>query len=627
MLELLKAELRRYRTAALLFAAASLVIDFLMFRTSIFLEAPYFVQGMGLAVFVLAAMALAIFQFGSYRTPARWLWLLHRPLPRLQTFFAIHLASAILIVLAAGLPMQLALLATQAEHARVVDARHFLDAVHIPLFCILAWQAASYAMLARHRGAFIVLLAPVMLAALYFASAYVLFVPMSLSLLLMGGALFTVFRPERRSPPKQPFALACAAIPVMLCFYFIMYWGTTIAFTIGFSATGMGKAKNHVPGGFLEALTASEELKLIDGELAKSADPRAQTWRDQIKSGSERRFLPHMRRFPVRDQASNAGYSRLYARNESWSFSHDRMRFVARNEKLDSLMETTLGPRGTSGTAQFSQPAVSVSATPAVALVYTPQTLAQLDRKTLTMRQLMVLAGDEVIASLPEIEDDSLSVITNRRFIEYAWPVVGGILQERFSVPLAGSLSDLGAVHSAKVANGNLVTFLFGQQQENGETNSQVTTFYVQGNKFDTVHQRTLVLDVGFLYTQRSFWMSPVMFALFEVPRVLLDSGKGLDAGYTTDSMTLMLPHPLSARILALAFLLASTMGAWLWLRREKVSSGYRAAWIIACLAIGLPALFALVVLQKKQSAGRASDVAGALPPEREIAKANLAVG
>jgi len=615
MLDLFIAELRRYRIAALLFAAASFVIDFLVFRTSNFLDAEYAVQGAGLAVFVLASMALAVFQFGSYKQPARWLWLLHRPLPRLQIFLALHLASVVLIILAAGIPMELALLATKAGNAAVVDTRHYLGAMHVVLFCILGWQAGSYAMLARHRGAFIVLILPLMLSSLYLASAYVLLLPALLCLLLMGGALFTVFRPERCSSARQPFSVAFAAIPMMLCLYVIMNWGFMIVFNVAFTAAGMMNPANHVPGGFLGALTASGERRLIAGELAKSDDPRAQAWRDQVKPDNERRFTPEMRRFPLRDQAGNADYSMLNAGNDYWVFSHDRMHYVALNEKLNSSKESILGPRGVGDVTPFSRAAVSVSRSKTEAYIFTPQSLILLDRKTLVAQQLVTFAGDEMIASLPEVEGDSLSLITNRRFVEYAWPAVGGMLQERFSIPLAGPLTDLALVQSAIVADGHLVTFIFGQNQEYGATNSQIITVHVQGDKITTIHQRTVVPDAGFLYTQREFWMSPAVFALLQMPRVMFDSGKVLDAGFTTDSMKLMLPRPLSARILALIVLLASAAAAGLWLRRENASPRYKVAWIAACLIIGLPALFALVALHGRQSAKRTASTVGALQP------------
>lgn len=618
MLELYIAELRRYRTPAVLFAVASLLIDYLMFRSSHFLQTPYFGQILGMAVFVFAGMALAIFQFGSYRKPARWLWLLHRPLPRVQTFMALHLAVATLIVLAAGVPLELALLATKAEQIKLVDTRHFLGAVHIVLFTILGWQTGSYTMLARHRFASFVLVLPVMLGGLYLASAVVLLIPALLFLLLMGCALYSVFRPERHSTARlQSGSIALAAIPMMLCTYFIMIWSTSVVFNIGFTAVGMMSPQKQVPGGIVEAMWASGDRGLVVAELARVNDPRAAAWRQQIAPRSERLFGPNMRHHVVKDSASNAGFSIFNVDGNDWTFSHDRMRFVATNYRQDKLSETPIGPRGVGDAAPFAQVPVHVGATKTESFIYTRQSLMLIDHKTLVAREVMPFTGDEVIASLPEVneDDNSLNIITNRRFIEYAWPVVGSAMTERYSIPLPGLLSDLSRVAVNKVSDGHLVTILFGRQQEYGLLDSKAATYHVQDGKVTPLIERTLALDVGFLYTQHFYWMSPTLFALFEVPRLLIDTGRVLDAGLKIDTMQLSIQRPMSAHLLALFLMLASAAIAWLRLRRENSSPVYKALWMAACLAIGLPALFALVTLQAKQSSKQAASTANAVQP------------
>lgn len=602
MLELMKAELRRYRNAAWIFAGASFLFDYLWFRTKNFTGAHWAIHAIGLTLFLLAGMALAIFQFGSHRKPARWLWLLHRPLTRFQTFMAIHVTAIVLVVLAVLLPMELALLASKAEHATLIDTRHFLGAAHVALFCLLGWQATSYTMLAKHRGASLVLFLPVMLAGLYFASAYVLFVPLLLCLFVMGCALYSVFRPERSVSHEQPGAMAWAALPLVACTYFVIIWGATIAFNIGFSVTRMSSAENLVRDGFLEALMTSWDGKLVGAELARSSDPRATLWRSQIDPTKARQFFPNMVRFPRTDQPTNPGVAAIFVKNTFWTYSHDRRRFVAHDRKMDTAQESTIGPYGMNDMTPFALPAVSVSYSKGLNFIYDAQHLYLLDQNNFAMKTLVELGGDEQIASLPDADDTRLIIVTNRRLVEYVWPATEGKLKERFSIVLPGALSDLGRAQAVDVADGQLVSLLFGVQQENGVVNSKVVTYYVQDGKVETVYQRTLVEDVGFLYTQKNFWISPTLFALFEVPRVLLDSGKILDAGYTTDSMKLMMPRPFAAQVLALALLLGSALMAWLRLHRENTSLANKAIWIIACLFIGLPALLALLMLQPMRS-------------------------
>lgn len=600
MLELMKAELRHYRNAAWIFASVSFLVDYLMSRINNFIGSHWLIHAVAMALFVSTGMALAVFQFGWHRKPARWLWLLHRPLTRLQTFMALQLAAIILALLAVLVPLELALLASKAERTNLIETRHFLGAVHLSLFSLLGWQVASYTMLAKHRGASLVVFLPVMLAGLYFASAYALFVPMLLCLVVMGYAVFSVFRPERRCSHEQPGAMAWAAIPLMACTYFVIVSAATIAFNIGFSATRM--SATAVRDGFLEASITAWDGKLVGTELTRSNDARAALWRSQLNPAKARQFYPDMPRYPKTDQPTNPGISAIFGRNVLWTYSHDRRRFVAQDGKIGTTEESSLGPYGISDMTPFAQPAVSFTFSKGLNFVYDAQHLYLLDQNSFAMQTLLELRGEEKIASLPEVDNTRLTIVTNNRIVEYAWPATGGKLKERFSIPLPGPYSDLSLAQAVDVADGQLVSLLFGAQQENGAVNSKVTTYFIQDGKVETVHQRTLAEEVGFLYAHKDFWISPAWFALFELPRVLLDSGKVLDVGYTMDSMKLMMPRPASAQLLAGGLLLGSALLAWMWLRKERISASYKAAWVVACLFIGPPALLSLLMLQQREA-------------------------
>ncbi|HEX9173683.1 MAG TPA: hypothetical protein VF861_13565, partial [Telluria sp.] len=185
MRDLFFSECRRFRNAALIFAAAHLVLQLFVNRLFDLLQLRYEPHLIALAVYMLAALAFAMVQFGTYRQPSRWLWLLHRPMERLAIFGAIAAASGALIVFAVGLPALLTVLCTDWLSTRVVDVRHYLLVLELVLLTMTAWLAGSYVILSARRSAIVVLLLPLLLMG-HLASGYVMLAPGALCLALLA---------------------------------------------------------------------------------------------------------------------------------------------------------------------------------------------------------------------------------------------------------------------------------------------------------------------------------------------------------------------------------------------------------------------------------------------------------
>ena len=130
MKDLFLSECRRFRTLALVAAAAHLLLQLLAARMTEPLQLRFHEQMIFLIASALCGAAFAVVQFQTHRQPSRWLWLLHRPLPRSRIFGALSLAS-----LAA--------------------------AAFAPFYQVLIWEADAYALAIaamslllvwRHRG-------------------------------------------------------------------------------------------------------------------------------------------------------------------------------------------------------------------------------------------------------------------------------------------------------------------------------------------------------------------------------------------------------------------------------------------------------------------------------------------
>ncbi|MES2316302.1 MAG: hypothetical protein V4631_02320 [Pseudomonadota bacterium] len=207
-------ECRRFRNAALIFAAVHLLLQLFINRMTDILQVRRELHMLILGVYMTAGMAFALVQFGSYRQPGRWLWLLHRPLARGAVFGSVALASALLIVVAVGVPALLTVASIDTLSARTVDGRHYAMVLELVLLTIIAWLVGSYVMINGRRSAIVVVLLPYLMLA-QMASVYVRLLPAVLCLALLAFIAYSTFKPDRAAPPSG-MALVATAAPLQL---------------------------------------------------------------------------------------------------------------------------------------------------------------------------------------------------------------------------------------------------------------------------------------------------------------------------------------------------------------------------------------------------------------------------
>lgn len=601
MKDLFLSECQRFRNAALIVAAVHLLLQIFVNRMTDILQVRPEVHMTMLAVYMAAGLAFALVQFGSYRQPGRWLWLLHRPLARGAIFGALALASALLIVLAVGVPALLTVAGIDALSARTVDARHYAMVLELVLLTIIAWLAGSYVILNGRRTAIVVLVLPYLLLA-HSASVYMMLAPTVLCLVLLAFIAYGTFKPDRAAPPSGT-ALVATAAPLQIGLYCAIVWSASLVFQNAQILAGMHPKTRPVPpsGGFIEADRADGRDLLLRG-LARSNDPRAAHWRRQIPLLEVARFGASGQQYPVRHQAINLDVLTFTdpERHIEWTFSHDAMRFQGRDTRT-AQARGWLGLGGIGDNAPF--PAVPVLPPHSIMM---PQGLHAWDARAGTLRPLIRLTAPETLASIPKQAGALWYVLTNARMIACARPMDGdsAMLRERFSVPLPGALSQLERIDATSLLDGTLVSFTFGRGMAAGAGDAeQIIVLVDAAGASQVVARRRLAHDFPTLFEHLDWWTSPVLYTLLALPDALLDNGQTLDQGKSHDTNALDKPRPALAWQAALAAALLSALAAWRWLRHAQVSRRRRAGWIANCLLLGPAALACLMLLQRRRRA------------------------
>jgi hypothetical protein len=600
MRDLFFSECRRFRNAALIFAAVHLLLQLFVNRLFDLLQMRYQPHMIALALYLLAALAFAMVQFGTYRQPSRWLWLLHRPLRPLAIFGAIAAASGALIAFAVGLPALLTVFATDCFSSRVVDLRHYLLVLELVLLTMTAWLAGSYVILNGRRSAIVVLLLPLLMMA-HLASGYVMLLPSVLCLALMVYIACATFKPDRAAPPTGA-ALMATALPLQLGFYFALIWAGSLMFQNLQMLAGVHPLNRPVPpaGGFTEA-TRFEGPALLQSGLAASLDPAAPQWRRQVALTEVANFEATIQQYPVRHALSNLDTLGFVdeARHIEWTFSHDSMLFHGRD--IYTLQERgVMGKHGAGDRTPFS--AVPMLADAGHLLL--PQELLVRDAASGAIRTLLTLQAPETLAREPVEVGELLYVITNERLIAYAKPAPGAppaMLQERYSVALPDGFSGLDRIDIAGLLDGALISFNFGRHMVDGAGEASQVILLVDGaGKSREVARRILAHDFPALFEHHDWWISPLLYQVLAVPEALLDKGRILERGKTSYTNPFERSRPAAAWIAALAAALLSALAGWYWLRGAAITRTSQAGWIASCLLLGPPGLACLMLLQRR---------------------------
>lgn len=602
MKELFFAELRRFRRAALIFGAVHLLLQLLVGRTQNVLEMNSVAHVFGMGLFMLCGLALGLYQFGVYRQPGRWIWLLHRPMPPVRIFGAVGGASVLLIVLAVGLPALVALLCTERYTARVVDLRHYALVAHLVLLTVIGWLAGATIILSRSRMAFSVLALPLVMLS-YLASGFAMLVPALACIAILMVVAYASFKPDRLAPPAGWGMTIATALPLQLGLYCALSLVSMMLYMAALTATGMNPSSRPAlnPDG-IYALAHKNSRQALDDGLALSNDPRVPQWREALPRRQPTFIMPLGRQYPVRDQASNLDKVSWSDRDRSivWTFSHDAMRFHGR----DAQTGEDRGWFGLHG-ANDTQPFPAVPVMPREDWIVTPQQLYSIDAGTQTTHQLLGLSGSEMLLApvrrVPGLLDFSL---TNQRLIAHPSTANGdgtGLLPIAWSIALPGPASDLDRVDVANLKEGTLLSFNFGHSMAAGARGSTQTVMFVAPDgKAELISQRVLTHDYPALYEHVEWWSSPLLCAATSLRNIAYDKGLVPDQGDTWRTAELRKPRPPVAIAAALLLAVLSGLGAHRWLRATTLPARGKVAWIVACVLIGLPALFSLVALQPR---------------------------
>jgi hypothetical protein len=542
-------------------------------------------------IYAAAGMLLGLYQMGTYRRANHWLNLLHRPLHRLRIAGALCGAGFVLLAVAVALPILVIAGYQEALTARVVDARHWLLPVAALLIAACGYLGGAYAMLANRRYSAAAALLPT--AFMFTQASGVAALAVQLLVLLILAVLVGIaFKPQLDEAPRHPLAVAATALPVQVGAYFLI-WMLGFGYEIGLTAVGQHPLNGGQPSadGYIQAGRMEPKERLLAG-LAASRDAGAPLWREQAALSDVFVLYP-MRDLPIRGQLTGTMQPAEFSESErqvTWTFSHDRMRFVGRGMRDGR-------PRGELGVgadnAPFQGPAMPIGAV----YLATPTVVYQYDEDQHRVFPRVELPAGEVFASTPEAAGENIAVLSNRALYIYPGREAANtldMLEPVLRMPMPGSIGKLSSVELMELLDGYLVSFTYTNGAWSGEAAPYQQVMRIDGRgRVSEVSKRMLSYDLPLAYTMRNWWLSPVLRELCLSLQQAFAAPNPLAAGDIP-------PPPRHIVLLAGVLCFLSLLGAIALTARRAFTPLARWTWVLACGVVGVPGLASLWLMYPK---------------------------
>lgn len=594
MRDLYLSECRRYlRPALLVFALHLLLLRTVAGDLSIL---NTFFQVLALAVYALIGLSLGLFQLGSYRKPSRWLWLMHRPLPRGAIFGALALASITMFTVALGLPLLLSLLGSEWFTERSADLRHYLSVPFVIMVAFMTWLVGAAIMLGASRFALLITVLPC-ITLLHHASAPALLAASVLCATLMSATIYSIFKPDRSAPAGSASATVATAAPLVVGMYILLLLGGNAILQVGARILDM-----HAPSMVTPPADNHSKMRhatspaLMLAAMDDATDARVPRWRDEIATHKPDTLSLWPVEFAAQQQLSNMNTPHTtepdYQRR--MHFNHDSMRFELFDTNTGALI-ASLGPGGANDKAAFSSvPYLSRQ-------FLLPQAMLHFDPKNLSFMTLTSLPTGERLAALPMKQGRTMYLLSDKRLNAYRMPdtesdyegqymlsqkpTPTAPYQQQYSIALPQAASALSRIDVATLPDGTLISLL-------GHAGGmQHMVFVDSAGQSQIVASRTLGHDYPLIVEQVDWWLSPVLNAVSALPAQILPGGVP-DANQPT-----LAQRPASVWAAAVMSSLLAVGGALLWRRRARHGQWIAKSWLLACLLLGLPCLATLAVM------------------------------
>lgn len=601
MFEIYKSEFQRYRLWAGI--ATILLLGLFGFISKIkpFLDPDQGQTAMTYLVLISAGAMFGFIQMLLHRRANHWTYLIHRPLAPWRIYLGIALAGITVVAIVILVPWFIMVGGLDAFSSIVVDKRHYTWVVFL-LFCVFtSYLVGSLAALNPSKGSMLLAITLIWLMDTQPENDFMLFFPMivAISFLMILNSLS--FKPDLSTYVKRPWAVAIMVVPMSLALTYGLSISTTAYYHIPKFIMGTHPDNNPVEGtvSYLWSLNAAEQIAYA---LEGASHPLAEHYTKQAELADFSYINVEEWAYPRRGQLYTMDLQYALApsgTNSVWQFSHDDMLLIGHG-KTDQKPVGVLGKNGFIDTIESATPADRFAVVPVMAgdkFLMTRDTIYQLDFAERHMSIKHQLSGDEKYLGQPQLRDDFVAIVTNKRTLMFDRRVLtddDGIAEPDYIVEHPAHPDAFQYIDTYRLVDGFLLLYRSNHMFGFDKPGSQVIHARL-GGEAELIHARSYSIFRHPSWIRHYFEMvGPAISTFQDAYFSLHRPGDGPDTQFEN---IIKGAYPKPLYWIAAILMILSPVIVFFMCRRHGHGTTLTATWVILCAALSLPALIAFFLM------------------------------
>jgi len=614
MFDLFYSEIKRFQNYALTIAILALAL--LCYLSSI---EPFIAKGTEVDAYtlltIIGSLAFAVTQMLLHKRKNHWAYLVHRPISTTNIHTALTGAGCLLIIVSFIIPVVLTLVGLDIFNIALLEARHYLFAVHLLLAALFAYYVGVYAILNPTWGALLTI------ALLYYILPAFDVKSASLALSIDIGFLLAAYYLSKQSfkgnlakhfTKKRDLFLATAIMHFAVLGLLFMSQMFFYHLPLVLVDSHPDSYSQEQLKGYYASLWSMDKSELTEFIVDESLYPDKKTLVKQIELASEGHIRAGFDRPETLGQIFH--YDKSYAftdkKNKTrWTFSHQEQLFVGQHISNKSIM-------GYFDTKQFYDANVSLKqieqdhrfkSVPEIIqnkFIQTEKTVYVVDFSEQYIEIKHQLAEDEYYTRALQVveESPSIALLTNKSiylFDRQTFDQENSYEEPDMVIEHYRQIDNQKFISLYSVIDGYIVHYYSSAYFGFGKPGTGLVYAKFDGSRTFLGEQSFLKYrpNPNFIDYQYE-WMSPIFAGV--ITQYLTNQLKDIkDPQYKSFKEIALLPYPGDVYYYALACMLFSMLLTCFIAQKIKLPRSRQVFWLLMIVIFSLPGLVSFLLLNR----------------------------
>ena len=568
-------------------------------------------------IFAISTLLLGLVQFHTYKKPNRWIYLINRPASSRSLCLTLLATGSIIVLFQFVIPDLLLTISMDVASSLLIEKRHYFQATYVFLISMAFYLSGVYIQLSHSRGAFLVLVLPIMAMASLMINGPVIMISFIVMVWLLLLVL-SVFKANINNNKTSIWGKILAIVPFQLGLYFTIVMALAFAFQLRLML--IDGAGNEIPWNeyfandvysHVEFLEGHEQLALNLLEANKATQDNYSEQMENIKTFTStagfKLFYPS---FLIPYQQKIQKLKIVDSVNElDWTFSLDQMVYINTSKKRSNQNHPLILMNDKGESTPFKT-VPNVTNNSYGSQVVTDKEIYSYDDDFQQLRLRFRLNGygneygneNESFLSGFNASGTLMNLLTTQNI--YFFDSDTAIDTTKTLTPIAvvelpGAHENLSRIEIAVLMDRTIIGFLFGKLSTNGHYPAQQVAIEIDtsNNQIKTLATRELKNGFGEMYYLMDWYISPLTHWVSEYfikPQLRAEPLKPVSIQSDLQMSTRL-------KIVIFIMILFSVLLVLGLLRKRDLTTNEKMAWLVLTCLTSVTGLLTFLLLTDKK--------------------------